>query len=175
MILHCYEPLENLNGVAWTISEKPKSDIFYVGLIEETNLPISCPKCKDSTHVTENQNTSRPDKMLKGPFTRYQRRETELYFDLKEKYFTCPNCGSEIKVIDFQVLVDQISATLSPEKARAFSMKMMDLFSESRDYAIEVLSILTGDFTLEPKPRNDYLNELEELMQVGRASHQNSE
>ena len=63
------------------------------------------------------------------------------------------------------MLVDQIAATLPPEKARKFSMKIMDLYNKSRDYAIEVLSILTGDLTGEPKCENDYLKQLEEFIQ----------
>ena len=44
-------------------------------------------------------------------------------------------------------------------------MKIMDLYNKSRDYAIEVLSILTGDLTGEPKCENDYLKQLEEFIQ----------
>ncbi len=80
-----------------------------------------------------------------------------------------PNCGSEITVIDFQVLVDEIAATLPPEKARAFSMKIMGLYSDSRDYAIEVFNILTWDFTSKPERGNDYLKELEKLIQAPHA------
>ncbi len=47
-------------------------------------------------------------------------------------------------------------------------MKIMGLYSDSRDYAIEVLSILTGDFTAKKGQRNDYLKELEELIQAPR-------
>lgn len=161
-----YETFGHEHGVAETISDKTKPDVFYMGLIDESNLPSSCPKCKNSDHSDENQRLSHNDNSLKGPFTRYQRRETELYFDLKEKYLTCPNCGSEITVIDFQVLVDEIAATLPHEEARAFSMKIMGLYSDSRDYAIEVLSILTGDLTMEQGRGNDYLKELEKLIQA---------
>ena len=140
-----------------------------MGLMDESNLPASCPKCNNSDQTDENQRLSRNDKPLMGPFTRYRRRETELYFDIKEKYLKCPKCDSEITVIDFQVLVDEIAATLPPEKARAFSMKIMGLYSDSRDYAIEVLSILTGDFTSKPERGNDYLKELEKLIQATHA------
>ena len=167
MIRNSLKP-SGIHGVAKTILDKTKPDIFYMGLIDESNLPESCPKCKDNEQIAENQKHSSADMTLKGPFTRYQRRGTELYFDLNEKYLKCPNCGSEITVIDFQVLVDEISATLPHEKARAFSMKMMGLYSDSRDYAIEVLSILTGDFTAKKGQRNDYLKELEELIQAPR-------
>ena len=139
-----------------------------MGLIDESNHPKSCPKCKDNDQTGKTQSTSSIDRTLKGPFTRYQRRDAELFFDLKEKYLKCPNCGSEITVIDFQVMVDEISATLPPMKARAFSMKMMSLYTDSNDYAIEVLSILTGDFKTEPGHGNDYLMELEELIQASR-------
>jgi len=81
-----------------------------MGLIDESNHPTSCPKCKDNDQIGKTQSPSSTDKTLKGPFTRYQRREAELFFDLKEKYFKCPNCGSEVTVIDFQVLVDDRGA-----------------------------------------------------------------
>ena len=48
-------------------------------------------------------------------------------------------------------------------------MKIMGLYSDTRDYAIEVLSILSGDFTSKPESGNDYLKELEKLMQAPRA------
>ena len=146
------------------ISNKVKQEIFFIGLLDESNLPIHCPKCKGSDQF-DDEKEHRPDKILKGPFTRFRKRDSELYFDLEEKYLECPYCSTEITVIDFQVLVDQISATLPPEKARTFSMKIMDLYNESRDYAIEVLSILTGDLTAEPKCETDYLKQLEELIQ----------
>lgn len=110
------------------------------------------------------------NKSLRGPFTQYKQRENETYFDLEEKYLECPTCGEKINVIDFQVLVDRIASTLSPEKARAFSMRIMDLYDDSKDYAIEVLSILTGDISSDPEAKNDYLNELEELIQDARVS-----
>jgi hypothetical protein len=59
------------------------------------------------------------------------------------------------------VLVDEISATLPPVKARKFSMKMMGLCRDSPSYAIEVLSILRDDFPTERASENDYLEELE--------------
>lgn len=139
-----------------------------MGLIDEANIPESCPLCKVNGQLSENHRQSNADMTLKGPFTRYQQRESELFFDLKEKYLKCINCGSEITVIDFQVMVDKISATLSPEEARAFSMKMMALYRDSHDYAIEVLSILTGDFSAESGLGDDFLKELEELIQSPR-------
>lgn len=69
-------------------------------------------------------------------------------------------------ILDFQVLVEKISATLPPEKARKFSMKFMELYGSTPDYAIEVLSILRGDFSSGSVPGNDYLEELEELIQA---------
>ena len=62
--------------------------------------------------------------------------------------------------------MEEISATLSPKKARKFSMKMMKLYHDSHEYAIEVLSILRGDFSSESEHENDYLKELEELLQT---------
>jgi hypothetical protein len=41
----------------------------------------------------------------------------------------------------------------------------MRLYRDSHEYAIEVLSILRGDFS-EGEPKNDYLEELEELIQA---------
>ena len=146
------------------ISDSTKQEIFFIGLINESNLPIHCPKCKSNDQVSEEQR-QRQDKVLRGPFTRYRQRDSELYFDLEEKYLECPYCGTKIKVIDFQVLVDQKASSLPPEKARKFSMKIMDLYNDSSDYAIEILSILTGDLRSEPQGENDYLKQLEEIIQ----------
>lgn len=114
----------------------------------------------------ESQGSPRHIRILSGPLFRYERRETETYFDLKHKYLSCTSCGLEIKILDFQVLVEEISATLPPKKARKFSMKMMKLHHDSHEYAIEVLSILRGDFSSESELENDYLKELEELLQT---------
>jgi hypothetical protein len=149
-----------------TISDERKSDLFYLGLIDGSNIPSSCPKCKESDHNMEAFGLSKPDKVLNGPFTRYEKRETEQYFDLKQKYLQCTICGCEITILDFQVLVEEISSTLSPIKARKFSMKMMGLYRDSQEYAIEVLSILRGDFSLEVEAKNDFLEELEKLVQT---------
>ena len=149
-----------------TISDEYKPDLFYTGLIDSSNIPSSCPKCKENDRNEEALGPLRPAKVLKGPFTRYERRETELYFDLKQKYLQCASCGSEITILDFQVLLEEISATLPPVKARKFSMKMMGLYRDSHEYAIEVLSILRGDFSLEVETENNYLEKLEELIQA---------
>ena len=45
-------------------------------------------------------------------------------------------------------------------------MKMMGLYYDSHEYAIEVLSILRGEFSPENEPEHDYLKELEELVQI---------
>jgi hypothetical protein len=136
--------------------------------MDESNIPKFCPKCKDMDQCENAQDHVCRKKSLRGPFTQYKQRVNETYFDLAEKYLECPNCGEKITVIDFQVLVDQMAATLPPEKARAFSIKIMDLYDDSRDYAIEVLSILTGDLASEPRDESDYLKELEELIQSAR-------
>lgn len=143
---------------------KQKPEIFFIGRVEEADQPILCPVCSEKAK-TEEETLPESGSFLKGPFTRYRKRENELYFDLEEKYLTCPECRNEIRVIDFQVLVDKVSAKLPPEKARAFSMKIMDLYDDSRDYAIEVLSILTEDFNSEPWKDGDFLEELEALIQ----------
>jgi len=114
----------------------------------------------------EPQGSPRHIKILRGPFFRYERRDTEPYFDLKQKYLLCTSCDGEITILDFQVLVEEISATLPPVKARKFSMKMMELYYDSHEHAIEVLSVLRGDFSPENEPEHDYLKELEELMQT---------
>jgi hypothetical protein len=114
----------------------------------------------------EPQGSPRHIKILRGPFFRYERRDTEPYFDLKQKYLLCTSCDGEITILDFQVLVEEISATLPPMKARKFSMKMMELYYDSHEHAIEVLSVLRGDFSPENEPEHDYLKELEELMQT---------
>ena len=73
-----------------------------------------------------------------------------------------------MSILDFQVLVEEISATLPPVKARKFSMKLMDLYRDTPDYAIEVLSILRGDFSSSDVIENDYLEELENLIKTPR-------
>lgn len=160
---------KTFGGATLTACDERKPDLFYMGLIDVSNLPSSCPKCKEND---QNDGALSPSiiKPLKGPYFRYERRETELFFDLKQKYLKCPHCGSKILILDFQVLVEEISATLPPVKARKFSIKMMDLYLDSHEYAIEVLSILRGDFMLEAEPRNDYLKELEELIKAPRQS-----
>ena len=140
-----------------------KPELFFIGLIEESDKPILCPICSEGDQDEEQKTGS--SNVLEGPFTRYKKREEELYFDLEAKYLTCTNCGGEIRVIDFQVLVEEISAKLPPEEARAFSTKIMNLYDGSRDYAIEVLSILTGDIHSESKTKGGYLEELEQLTQ----------
>jgi len=118
----------------------------------------------------EAEKPSNPELKLKGPYFRYEKRLDELFFDLKQKYLLCPICGAEISILDFQVLVDDISSTLSPEKARKFSMKIMGLYRDSPAYAIEVLAILGGDFQTEEESENDYLEELEGLIETHRGS-----
>jgi len=152
-----------------TTSDERKPGLFYTGLIDGSNIPSSCPNCKENDQ-NDGTLSSSSIKSLKGPYFRYEKRETELFFDLKQKYLECPSCGSEIVVLDFQMLVEEISATLPPVKARKFSMKMMGLYLDSREYAIEVLSILRGDFPPENEPRDDYLKELEELIKSPKQS-----
>jgi len=147
-----------------TISDERKPDFFYTGLIDESNVPSSCSKCGARDEDEETQGHPGLTKVLKGPFTRYERRETELYFDLKLKYLQCTICGSELTILDFQVLVEERSATLPPLKARQFSMKMMGLYRDSHECAMEVLSILRGDFSLGDEREDDYLEKLEELL-----------
>jgi hypothetical protein len=147
-----------------TRSDYQKPDLFYTGLIDGSNVPSRCPKCNKEDRFVETQGSPRQVKILSGPFYHYDRRETELYFDLSQKYLTCTSCGCDIVILDFQVLVEEISATLPSAEARKFSMKMMELYYDSHDYAIEVLSILRGDFSPENAPEHDYLKELEELL-----------
>jgi hypothetical protein len=158
------EPSGKQRVASTTISNERKPDLFYPGLIDGSNAPSTCPKCRETN---QNEEARRPRilaKALRGPYVRYEMRETELVFDLKKKYLECPSCGSEITILDFQVLVGDISATLPPVKARRFTMKMLGLYRDSHEYAIEVLSILRGDFS-EGKRQNDYLEELEQLIQ----------
>lgn len=161
------EPSGKKIGVASTTkSDERKPDLFYTGIIDGSNIPSSCPKCKANDGNEEAQRPLRLARLFNGPYFRYERRETELFFDLKQKYLQCLRCGSEITILDFQVLVEEISATLPPSKARKFSMKMMGLYQDSQEYAIEVLSILRGDFSSEVETENDFLEELEELIQA---------
>ena len=152
------------NGFKINRPGNSEQELFYIGVMNESNLPESCPQCQENGYDAD-QGHLQSNMSLRGPFTRYRRRDNEIYFDLEEKYLACSICGTKIKVVDFQVLVDKIAETLPPEKARAFSMKMMGLYDNSRDYAIEVLSILTGDFKFESDHGEDYLKQLEELIQ----------
>ena len=149
-----------------TKSDFQKLDIFCTGLIDGSNIPSSCPKCHEKDRWIETLGSPRQVKILSGPFYRYERRETELYFDLRQKYLTCTDCGCDIVILDFQVLVEEISATLPPVNSRKFSMKMMELYYDSHEHAIEVLSILRGDFSQENAHEHDYLKELEELLKT---------
>ena len=82
----------------------------------------------DLTHVVTSQFCNQCNDKMKGPFVKYVKRENELYFDIERKYFHCENCGVEVDVTDFQVLIDQISSMLPPEYARGFSMRNLILF-----------------------------------------------
>jgi hypothetical protein len=95
------EPSGKTHGVALTtIYGERKPDLFYPGLIDGSNIPSSCPKCKETI---QNEDARRPRilvKALRGPYVRYELRENELVFDLKQKYLECLSCGSEIKILE---------------------------------------------------------------------------
>ena len=82
------------------------------------------------------------------------------------KYLKCPTCGSEITILDFQMLVGEIAASLPPVKARKFTMKLLSLYRRSPEYAIEVLHTEGGDFFSDEAPEQDYLEELENLIKA---------
>ncbi len=134
---------------------------FHMGVLSESDAPLECPLC--GARPEDEGVTGR---VLQGPFTRYAQRRDTLYFDLVGKYLKCVHCGGEVEVIDFQVQVDRIAATLPPADARAFSMKMMRLYYSNPPKAVAVLSILAGDFEEYSLEEDRYLQALEELTQV---------
>jgi hypothetical protein len=87
-------------------------------------------------------------KILRGPYTRYEKRENELFFDLVKKYYTCNHCGEEISVLDVQVLIETVSMKLPSADARRFSMKMMGQFRLDPKVMREVVPLIVDDFEL---------------------------
>ncbi len=85
-------------------------------------------------------------KSLEGPFFRYQRRESELYFDLEKKYVRCTSCGEELDIVDYQVMVELLASMLPPESARRFTMKNMDLFEQHPGKMKEIIPLLFREF-----------------------------
>lgn len=106
-----------------------------------------CPKCEEI--------------LLNGPFLRYKKRESELYFDLEKKYFKCTRCGLESEIVDIQVIIDNLSSKLPPEYARKFFMKNMRLYSSLPERMKALLLIMIDEFQQQVLiPRDFYQDRL---------------
>jgi hypothetical protein len=118
-----------------------------MGIVDEGSLPAACPLCNNATRLAPNPNGGmREVKILEGPFFSYRKRETELYFDLEKKYVKCSSCGEELEIVDYQVMVELLASMLSPDSARRFTMKNMDLFEQHPGEMKEIIQLLFREF-----------------------------
>ncbi len=116
-------------------------------LIDSSWSSSTCPKCNQGSHFVIAPNGSpRKVNTLVGPFYRYEKRENELYFDLKKKYICCTDCGVEINILDIEVMIESLSSRLPPRYARAFSMKNLHLYRVHPRKAKLIIQILMDDF-----------------------------
>lgn len=120
--------MELLRGASITDKKEEKDKILDITHV--VSSPQHCPHCNE---------------MMKGPFTKYKKRETELYFDLERKYEHCELCGIDVEVVDFQVLIEKISSMLPPEQARSFSMKNNRLFEILPEKSVSLLFTILDD------------------------------
>ena len=110
-------------------------------------MPAVCPLCNKGPHFSPDpKGGMREVKSLEGPFFRYQRRESELYFDLEKKYVRCTSCGEELDIVDYQVMVEVLASMLPPENARRFTMKNMDHFEENPGKMKKIIQLLFREF-----------------------------
>ena len=105
-------------------------------------------RCHNSFYDVNYGELRRKISILKGPYTRYSKRDDELFFDLTEKYYECVSCGQEVSVLDIQTLIANLSARLPPEDARRFTMKMMAKYRMNSESIREAVPILLDDFEL---------------------------
>ena len=119
-----------------------------MGLIELDYPVDTCPRCHNSFYDVNYGELRRKISILKGPYTRYSKRDDELFFDLTEKYYECVSCGQEVSVLDIQTLIANLSARLPPEDARRFTMKMMAKYRMNPESIRETVPILLDDFEL---------------------------
>ncbi len=132
--------------VASEYSKRP--DLISMGLIE-LDYPVDiCPRCHNSFYDVNYGELRRKISILKGPYTRYSKRDDELFFDLTEKYYECVSCGQEVSVLDIQTLIANLSARLPPEDARRFTMKMMAKYRMNPESIKDAMPILLDDFEL---------------------------
>jgi hypothetical protein len=123
-------------------------DLISMGLIELDHPIDICPRCISSSYDVKGGEIARKVAILKGPYTRYRRRENDLFFDLAKKYYECIRCGEEISVLDIQVLIETVSRRLPPDDARRFSMKMMGKYRLDPKPISEVVPLFVDDFEL---------------------------
>jgi predicted RNA-binding Zn-ribbon protein involved in translation (DUF1610 family) len=125
-------------------------DIISTDLITSAHGDGQCPKCGHSPYYVERRDgIYKKVDVLEGPYTSYERRESELYFDMTKKYFHCSNCGEDVIVFDYQVMSESVCSMLPPEYARKFSMKNMRLYDMFPELMKLLLSIVIGDFESE--------------------------
>jgi hypothetical protein len=119
-----------------------------MGLIEMSYPIDTCPRCHHTPYSVVRGEALRKIQILKGPNTRYEKRDNDLFFDLTKKYYTCTHCGEEISVLDIQVLIEAVSTKLPPADARRFSMKTMGHYRLHPSLMKEVVPLIVDDFEL---------------------------
>jgi hypothetical protein len=128
-------------------TENNQSEIIVMGVVDEMSKPAVCPICNKGPQIATHPNGGIKEvKSLEGPFFRYNRRESEFYFDLKKKYLNCSNCGEEIVIVDYQVMVELLASKLPPEVAKRFTMKNMNLLELYPDKMKEIIMLLFREF-----------------------------
>ncbi len=125
-----------------------RPDLISMGLIELDYPVDTCPRCHHSSYDVHRGDYRRKINILNGPYTRYHRRDDDLFFDLEEKYYKCVHCGCEISVLDIQVLIETISRKLPPTDARRFFIKMMGKYSLDPEFIKQVVPLFVDDFEL---------------------------
>jgi hypothetical protein len=108
-----------------------ENEIKIFNFSQNVKKPQKCPYCKELT---------------KGPFSKYKKREYELYFDLEKKYLHCEYCGQDIEVVDFEVLIARLSSKFPPKQARTFSIKNNILFDLMPEKMGNLLSMIQDEY-----------------------------
>jgi hypothetical protein len=136
------------------VNNGPKPDLVSSDLIDSSHFQGICPKCGQGPYyVEEKDGCFRKVEVLEGPYFRYEKRESENYFDLAMKFFRCSNCRHDVVIFDFQVVLESLCSKLPPDYARKFSMKNYNLYCSHPEKMKTIIAILYGDFE-----NNDFLD-----------------
>jgi hypothetical protein len=134
----------------FVLARTVQPDLISTNLITRKYGNGFCPKCGQGPYFIETwEGTYKKVDILEGPYTRYERRDSELYFDMTKKYFQCTQCREEVIVFDYQVMSESACSMLPPEFARKFSMKNMRSYETYPELAKLLLTIIIGDFEYE--------------------------